>query len=124
MYSQPMVLAASKAVSLGEAARAFVLAAQEKAQGGLTLQEFGELFIALMRFAIDFVDQLSLAGDRKKELVLEALGDLFDGVADKLVPLWLYPAWFFAKPAVRAVIMAAAGGAIEVILSMTRKEQK
>lgn len=123
MYSQPMVVAASGSISLGEATRAFINAAKEKAKDGLTISEFGELFVALMELAMEFVNQFSVPGARKKELVLEALGQLFDALADKLVPIWLYPAWFFAKPAVRTIVLAIADGAIEAILARWKKEQ-
>jgi hypothetical protein len=103
--------------------RAFIAVAQIKAKGGLTVAEFGELFLALMRIAIEAVDALNAAGDQKKALVLEALDDLFEALADKAVPLYAYPFWIIARPAIKAAVMAAASGAIEVVLSWVRRSK-
>jgi hypothetical protein len=121
MYSEPCVAASTPMDSLAAKVKAFVIVASLKAHGGLTLVEFGELFLALMRLAIETVDTLDTAGPLKKEMVLEALGHLFDEVADKAVPIWFWPFWVIAKPAVRASLLAAASGAIEVVLQLVRK---
>ena len=74
-----------------------------------------------MRVAIEAADTLSAAGSQKKELVLDALTLLFDEVADKMVPIYLWPIWVVARPAVRASLIAAASGGIEVVLQLVRK---
>ena len=107
-------------LSLPDKVQAFFVAADLKAKEGLTVAEFGELFLALMRLAIEAADALSAAGDQKKQLVLDALGELFDSLADKAVPLYAYPFWILAKPAIRAMLMALASGAIEVVLKLVR----
>lgn len=121
MYSEPCVVAAVPLDGITQKVRAFLTIASLKAQGGLTLAEFGELFLALMRLAIETVDTLDTAGPLKKELVLDALGELFDEVADKVVPIYMWPLWVIFKPAVRAILIAAASGAVEIVLQMVRK---
>lgn len=121
MFALASVTATGPMGSLAEKVRAFIAVAQIKAKDGLTVAEFGELFVALMRVAIEAVDSLDAAGSKKKELVLEALGELFDALADKAVPVYAYPFWVLARPAVRAVVMAAAAGAIEAVLAVLRR---
>ena len=121
LISEPCVLAAGSPGGLAQKVSGFVTVARLKAEGGLTVTEFGELFLALMRVAIEAADTLSAAGSQKKELVLDALTMLFDEVADKMVPIYLWPIWVVARPAVRASLIAAASGGIEVVLQLIRK---
>jgi hypothetical protein len=121
LISEPCVQVAAPLDGLAQKVRAFVTVARLKAENGLTVAEFGELFLALMRVAIEAADTLSAAGSQKKELVLDALTLLFDEVADKVVPIYLWPIWVVARPAVRAALIAAASGGIEVVLQLIRK---
>lgn len=123
MFSDAPQMAAAPNLSIGDKVQAFIAVAQIKAKGGLTVAEFGELFLALMRIGIEAVDALNAAGDQKKALVLEALDDLFEALADKAVPLYAYPFWIIARPAIKAAVMAAASGAIEVVLSWVRRSK-
>lgn len=122
MFSEPCVVAAVPLGTLAQKVRAFITIASLKAEGGLTVMEFGELFLALMRLAIETADTLDAAGSLKKEMVLDALGELFDEVADKMVPAYMWPLWVIFKSAIRASLLAAASGAIEVVLKMVRKQ--
>jgi hypothetical protein len=123
MISEPCLAASGPLESVGAKVKAFLVVAGLKAEGGLTMMEFGELFLALMRMTIEAVDTLNAAGAYKKELVLDALGELFDEVADKLVPVYFWPFWVVLKPAARAALLAAASGAIEIVLQLVRKAQ-
>ena len=123
MISEPCIAVAIPLDTLAAKVRAFLVVAELKAQGGLTLSEFGELFLALMRLTIEAADALDTAGPLKKEMVLDALGELFDEVADKLVPVYFWPFWVVLKPAARAALLAAASGAIEIVLQLVRKAQ-
>lgn len=123
MFSTASQMAAAPMLTLGEKVQAFIAVAEVKARNGLTFAEFGELFLALMRLAIEAADALQQAGPKKKELVLEALDELFEALADKAVPLYAYPFWVIARPAIKAAAMAAASGAIEIVLSLVRKAQ-
>jgi hypothetical protein len=123
MFSDAPQMAAAPNLNIADKVQAFIAVAQIKAKGGLTVAEFGELFLALMRIGIEAVDALNAAGDQKKALVLEALDDLFEALADKAVPLYAYPFWVIARPAIKAAVMAAASGAIEVVLSWVRRSK-
>jgi hypothetical protein len=120
MYSEASVYASQPMESLGQKVRAFIAVAEVKAKGGLTFSEFGELFLALMRLSIQTVDALNAAGSQKKELVLGALDELFEALADKAVPLYAYPLWVLFRPAIKAAVMSSASGAIEIVLSLVR----
>ena len=45
---------------------------------------------------------------------------LFDAVADSCVPMLAKPVWWIVRPAVRTLVLSAAGGALEQILALTR----
>jgi hypothetical protein len=61
-----------------------------------------------------------MSGAEKKSLVLEAVAALFDTLADKAVPVVVWPVWILARPAIRALVLAIASGAIEIVLPLTR----
>lgn len=106
---------------LTTAVQTFLADARTKAAGGLTVAEFGDLVVGLLRLAVAGLDTIAtLDGPAKKAWALAAVGTLFDTVADKAVPLWLWPAWLVLRPAVRALVLAAAGGALEQVLILTR----
>jgi hypothetical protein len=95
--------------------------AEEAARNGITWSEFGELLMALLRLSIQAADTLSgMSGKEKKEMVLAAVAALFDAVADKAVPAYLYPVWLLARPAVRSLVLALSSGAVEILLPMVR----
>jgi hypothetical protein len=48
------------------------------------------------------------------------VGDLFDAVADRAVPIVALPLWVVARPAVRSLVLALASGAIEQLLWLVR----
>jgi len=95
--------------------------AASRDKNGLTWTEFGELLIALLRLTIAAVDAYGLTtGEEKKQMVMDAAGQLFDAVADKAVPVYLWPIWLVARPAVRSLVLALASGAVEIVLPMVR----
>lgn len=100
---------------------AFVRAARAAAADGLTWSEFGELLVSLLRLLVQTLDAVSgMTGPEKKAAVVEAAGMLFDAVADKAVPLAVWPVWILVRPAVRSLVLAIAAGAIEPILQLAR----
>lgn len=99
---------------------AFVERAQSLAKDGLTIQEFGRLSVELMRLSISVLDTLQGPGADKKAIVIEAVGELFDAIADKCVPLAAYPLYVLFRPALRSLALAIAAGAIETLLPMIR----
>lgn len=100
---------------------AFVTTAQAAAADGVTWAEFGELMLSLLRLVVTLLDSVSLmTGPEKKALALEAVGALFDAVADRAVPVLAWPVWILARPAVRSLVLAIASGAIEQLLPLVR----
>jgi hypothetical protein len=99
---------------------AFITVARLKAQGGVTISEFAELAIALLRIVMQTIDEMPQSGVEKKALALDAVAMLFDAVADKCIPTLAYPVWLIVRPAVRSLVLLAADGAIESLLPLVR----
>ena len=117
----PMTAAASLDGGLLNKIVAFVETAKSAAADGITWAEFGELVVALLKLVVTFLDTVStLTGAEKKALALDAVAGLFDAVADKAVPTLAWPVWILARPAVRALVLALASGAIEQLLPLVR----
>jgi len=102
----------------------FVAKAKSAAADGLTIGEFAELAVALMRVAIATLDNIPTEGAQKKAWVLEAVGLLFDSVADKCVPTVAWPMWLMFRPGIRSLVVAAAGGAVDALLPLVRRTEK
>ena len=99
----------------------YIAAAKVAAADGLTWSEFGELLLALLRLVVSALDSVAtLSGKEKKAMTIDAVARLFDAVADYAVPVALYPIWLVARPAVRSLVLAIAGGVIEQLLPLVR----
>lgn len=99
----------------------FIEAAKDKAKDGLTWAEFGELLLALVRLVVPFLDTVkAMSGTEKKAFAMDAVGRLFDSVADYAIPTAAWPLWLLVKPAIRALVLAIAGGVIEQYLALLR----
>lgn len=95
--------------------------AREKARDGLTVAEFGELVVGVIRMAVSGIDDyVTLDGPSKKAWTIACVASLFDAVADSCVPMLAKPVWWIVRPAVRVLVLSAAGGALEQILQLTR----
>jgi len=114
---------------LQTAVLAFIASARLKAAGGLTVAEFGSLVVEVIRLAVAGLDTITtqihessttLDGPGKKAWALACVGTLFDAVADSCVPFAAKPVWWLVRPAVRTLVLSAAGGALEQILVLTR----
>lgn len=117
---QPM-LASTGQPSIVDKVRAFVLSAVVVAADGLTWREFGELLVGLLKVTVAALDKVAgMTGEEKKAVVMEAAALLFDMVADKAVPAYVYPLWLVARPAIRSLVLALASGAVEIVLPMVR----
>lgn len=99
---------------------AFIETAKQSAKDGLTVSEFTELSLSAIRIAMQAVDVLSLPGAEKKALVIQVAGAVFDALADRCIPLVLYPFWVLVRPAARSLWCAIAGGAVETLLPLVR----
>jgi hypothetical protein len=121
MIADAPVAAATKHLTLLSQVQAYLEEARRAAADGLTWSEFGELLVALLRLSIATLDTVSgMSGAEKKAVVVQAAGVLFDSVADRAVPTVVWPVWLLARPAIRSLVLAMAGGAIEVLLPMVR----
>jgi len=106
---------------LQSAVLALIAGARLKAAGGLTVAEFGSLVVEVIRLAVAGLDTINtLDGPGKKAWTLACVGTLFDAVADSCVPMLAKPIWWVIRPAVRTLVLSAAGGALEQILTLTR----
>lgn len=119
--SAPVAAATSLDAGLLSKIHAFVESARSVAADGLTWVEFGELTLALLRLVVTGLDQVRvMTGAEKKAVALEAVGSLFDAVADKAVPATVWPLWLLVKPAIRSLVLAIASGAVEQVLLLVR----
>lgn len=109
------------AEQLQQAVAAFIVSARAKFAGGLTVAEFGSLVVELLRRCVVSLESLPVEGAAKKAWAIEAVAVLFDSVADLCVPTLLKPAWWLIRPAVRSLVLSAAGGALEQVLSLVRE---
>lgn len=121
MISTAPMTAANDLPLLADKIRAFIAAAKEKAADGLTVAEFGELTVAMLRVCIAAADSVPEDGEQKKQWVLAAVGMLFDAVADKCVPVVAWPVWLVVHGSVRSLVLLAAAGAIESMLPIVRR---
>lgn len=109
------------AEQLQAAVLGFVSGCREKARGGLTVAEFGSLVVELLRLVVAGLETIStLDGPAKKAWALSCVAALFDAVADACVPVLARPVWWIVRPTVRALVLAAAGGALEQVLTLVR----
>lgn len=121
MIAQAPVSAALRFLDLRDQVSAFLATARVAAVNGLTWQEFGELLLALLHLTTTTLDGMAgLSGQEKKELAIEAVAALFDSVADKAVPMAAWPVWILLRPAIRSLVLAIAGGALEQLLPLVR----
>jgi hypothetical protein len=102
---------------------AFIQNARQVAADGLSWSEFSELTSSLMKLATKTLDTVQrMSNEEKKAAVMDLVGRLFDAVAGYAAPVWLYPVWPIAKPILRALVIAFAGGTMEQILELVRKD--
>lgn len=121
MIAAAPVAAAGNAAGIFDKVQAFLATAESAAADGLTWAEFGELLVALVRLLVSSLDTIdALTGPQKKQLVLDAVGLLFDAVADRTIPAVLWPVWILARTSVRELVVALASGAIEQVLELVR----
>jgi hypothetical protein len=121
MITDKPMAAAAQFEDIARRVKAFIAAAQDAAADGITWAEFGQLFVSLLRLSIYSLDTMTnLTGPEKKEIAIHAVAVLFDVVADKAVPAYVYPLWLLVRSPIRSLLLAVAAGAIEVLLPMVR----
>jgi hypothetical protein len=121
MISSAPIAATTDLLSLADKVRAFVAAAKSAAADGVTVSEFAELTVSLLKIAMAAADAIPVDGADRKVFVLNAVGLLFDSVADKAIPPLAWPVWLIVRPAARQLLLLVASGAIESLLPLVRK---
>lgn len=121
MISSAPTMATTDLLSLADKVRAFVATAKSATAGGITISEFAELAVALLKIATAAADAIPVDGADRKVFVLNAVGLLFDEVADRCIPTLAWPVWLIVKPAARQLLLLVASGAIESLLPLVRK---
>ncbi len=118
--TESAIAAADSPKVLSEKVMLFVQTAKGLAVDGLSLSDFGELMVALLRLCVSFLDSIPQSGPAKKAYAMEAVALLYDELIDKIIPIWVYPIWLMLKPAARPLVLAIASGAIESLLPLVR----
>jgi hypothetical protein len=121
MISSAPIAATTDLLSLADKVRAFVATARSAAAGGVTISEFAELTVSLLKIAMAAADAIPVDGADRKVFVLNAVGLLFDNVADKAIPPLAWPVWLIVRTAARQLLLLVAAGAIESLLPLVRK---
>jgi hypothetical protein len=123
MISSSPTTIANNLYDLEQRIQAFVGAAMSAAAKGLSVSDFAELSISLLRIVIATADSLPADNSEKKSWCVQAVADLFDAVAVLAVPKTFLPIWWAIRPAVRNLVLLAAGGAVEALLPLVRMAQ-
>lgn len=96
-----------------------------EAKDGLTLAEIGRLFMMFVQFAMETAAEFRLPGGIKKELVMAAVGELYDAVAPFLpLPWFLSPFRGIIAAKLRTIVLAIVSGIIEGVYSRWFVAQK
>lgn len=105
---------------LSDRVKAFVVEAQDRAADGITVADFAELVVDLLRLVIAALDTIPADNAAKKAWAVSAVAMLFDTLADKAVPVVLWPVWMIVRPAARQLVLLAASGLIEGLIPVVR----
>ena len=105
---------------LSDKVKQFILNAQERAADGITISDFSEIAIDLLRLVIATLDTIPADNASKKAWAISAVAMLFDELADKCVPVVAWPVWMIVRPAVRQLVLLAASGVIEAMIPIVR----
>lgn len=109
--------------SFEQTINALLASFQAKAAGGVTWAEFLQMLHEFTAAAMAAAQQLAQAGPTKKQLVLDAVGKLFDMVAPAIklpfLPWWLNYIRPIVRPYLRQAVMQAADGILEGIFKLT-----
>jgi hypothetical protein len=93
---------------------------RERTRNGTTVSDVAQIVVGGMEIAIAWLDPQAAPGDQKKSQTVEVALWLFDEFADLAVPTLVRPVWWIARPALRSITAALAGGAVEQLLPLIR----
>lgn len=105
---------------LSERVKAFVVEAQDRASDGISVADFAEIVVDLLRLVLAALDTIPADNASKKAWALSAVELLFDTLADKCVPVMIWPVWMIVRPAARQLVLLMASGLIEGLLPIVR----
>lgn len=116
-----MVSAANSLPTVVAQVNAFLASAREKAKGGITWVEFGQLLVELLHIVVTGLEAVqTMTGAEKKQIAMEAVAALFDSFADLCVPMAVWPVWLVIRPGIRVLVLSLASGGIEALLKVVR----
>lgn len=121
--SEELIAKAETVPGLHQRVTSYVASVRAKVSDGLTVAEFCDLTLGGMRLAIACVDELSVDGPQKKQMVIDLAGSFFDEFGHLLVPPFLRPTWWLFSAAVRSLVLSLAAGAVEALLPLIRTEE-
>jgi len=120
MISEQPAAKAAPLLDIRDKIKAFVVTANGLAQDGLSVSDFTELAVALIKICIETLEAIPADGEQKREWTLAAVAMLYDEVADKIVPVWLWPIWMVLRAPIKQLVLMAAAGALEELLPLVR----
>lgn len=98
----------------------FLTVTRARVKDGITAADLSQITLGGMRLAIALLDRVNMPGADKKGEVLKLVAYLFDEFSDACVPFAGKPVWWVVKPAVRALVLSMASGAVEFLLPVVR----
>ncbi len=114
------VAAASNVDGIADKVRAYIGVCQSLAADGVSIADFAQMVLGLLRLAVAAVDSFPLDGTAKKAWVLEAVAQLYDALSAAIVAQLPWPIWILSRRTTRLLVLAAASGAVEFLLPMVR----
>lgn len=117
-------LAAAGTVNqVSEKVRAYIDSCIGLAADGVSVADFAEMALGLLRVAVAAVDAFPVQGQAKKMWVLDAVAQLYDALAAALAAQLPWPLWVLSRRTTRAIVLAAASGAVEFLLPIVKTEK-
>ena len=101
----------------------FMEEAKRRAVDGVSTADVTALTLDAMRIAMTMLDGMVMDGKGKKAEVLRVAEYFFDSFADLCVPTIAKPLWWLMRPAVKALVMQLASGAVEALLPIVRGDR-
>jgi len=87
---------------------------------GMSVSDLATITVGGMRLAIELLDRMNMENASKRAEVVSVVAHIFDLYADQCVPLIARPVWWLVRPAVRALCLSIAGGAVDSLVPLVR----
>lgn len=103
---------------------AFIDSAKQKAAGGLTLKETGDIFVEFIHLAVAIANELSNPGTDKKVLVMAGVAALYDAIAPAIpLPMFIQPFRPLLRQPIKNIVLALADGVVEAVYRQLKDAQ-